>query len=134
MKALIVDTLPNQALQELKYAGIKISYDPKLKGINLAKEIYEFQPEVLVVRETTVDEQIIDSNDSLRFVVRAGTSVENIDFNHCSTRGIFVANCPKEITFALSEMTLGLMLAVDRRIVEGANMLKQGQWNAELFR
>jgi len=67
-------------------------------------------------------------------VVRAGTSVDNIDVDYCSRRGIFVANCPLEIANAISELTIGLILAIDRRIAEGVNMLKHGNWNAEMFR
>ena len=95
MKALIVDKFPDKGLLDLKDAGIQVSYDPKLKGINLAARNYDMQPEVLVVRETKIDQQVVDSNENLRLVIRAGTSVENIDIDYCSTKGIFVANCPK---------------------------------------
>lgn len=41
MKTLVVDTFPEAGLIDLKNAGIKVSYDPKLKGIQLAARIYE---------------------------------------------------------------------------------------------
>ena len=41
MKALIVDNFPDKGLLDLKDAGIQVSYDPKLKGINLAARIYD---------------------------------------------------------------------------------------------
>lgn len=65
--------------------------------------------------------------------MRAGAGYDTIDFNYCSTKGIYVANCPGKNANAVSELAMGLILAIDRRSAEGINMLKQGQWNKGMF-
>ena len=66
-------------------------------------------------------------------VVRAGAGFDTIDFNYCSTKGIYVANCPGKNASAVAELTMGLILSIDRRIAEGVNMLKNNQWNKGMF-
>lgn len=65
--------------------------------------------------------------------MRAGAGYDTIDFDYCSKKGIYVANCPGKNANAVSELTMGLILSIDRRIAEGVNMLKQGTWNKGMF-
>ncbi len=65
--------------------------------------------------------------------MRAGAGYDTIDFNYCSTKGIYVANCPGKNANAVSELAMGLILCIDRRIAEGVNMLKAGNWNKGMF-
>ena len=66
-------------------------------------------------------------------MVRAGAGYDTIDFNYCSTKGIYVANCPGKNANAVSELAMGLILMIDRRMAEGVNMLKSGNWNKGMF-
>jgi len=51
--------------------------------------------------------------------VRAGAGFDTIDVAHCSKLGIYVANCPGKNSAAVAELTMGLILSIDRRIAEG---------------
>lgn len=66
-------------------------------------------------------------------MVHAGDGNNTIDSNFCSTKGIFVANCPGSNSNAVAELAIGLMLSINRRIVEGVGMLKEGNWNKQKF-
>lgn len=114
-------------------SGIEVTYDAALQGDALAAKLAELQPEVLVVRSTKVPAQIVDASNNLQLVVRAGAGYDTIDFAYCSTKGIYVANCPGKNANAVSELTMGLILSIDRRIAEGVNMLKSGNWNKGMF-
>ena len=65
--------------------------------------------------------------------MRAGAGTDNIDVAYCSKNCIFVTNCPGKNSHAVAELALGLMLAVDRRIPDGVQQLKEGQWNKSSF-
>ena len=52
-------------------------------------------------------------------IVRAGAGFDTIDVTHAAKLGIFVSNCPGKNSAAVAELTLGLILSVDRRIAEG---------------
>lgn len=51
--------------------------------------------------------------------MRAGAGVDTIDVAHCSKNGVFVTNCPGKNSHAVAELTLALILAIDRRVAEG---------------
>jgi len=66
-------------------------------------------------------------------VIRAGAGVNTIDVSEAAARGIHVANTPGQNAAAVAELTLGLLLAVDRRIPAGASLLQEGTWNKKAF-
>ena len=133
MKVLVADQFSPAGMEEMKSAGIDVHYDAALAGDALGAKLAEVQPEVLVVRSTKVQQAQIDASTSLQLVVRAGAGYDTIDFNYCSTKGIYVANCPGKNANAVSELAMGLILCIDRRIAEGVNMLKAGNWNKGMF-
>jgi D-3-phosphoglycerate dehydrogenase len=65
----------------------------------------------------------------LALVVRAGAGYNTIDVEAASERGISVANCPGKNSIAVAELAFGLILALDRRVVDNAVDLKRGVWN-----
>ena len=52
-----------------------------------------------------------------------------IDVAAASARGIYVSNCPGRNAVAVAELTLGLILALDRRIPDNVAALRAGTWN-----
>lgn len=62
-------------------------------------------------------------------VVRAGAGYDTIDVAHCAKLGIYVTNCPGKNAHAVAELALGLILAIDRRIAENVQLLKECKWN-----
>lgn len=133
-RVLIADSFSKQGLAELENSGIEVTYDAELQGESLAEALAEVKPDVLVVRSTPVNQEIIDANDNLQLVLRAGAGYDTIDHDHCSRRGIYVANCPAVNANAVAELTMGLILSIDRRIAESTYQLKTGNWNKALFR
>lgn len=62
-------------------------------------------------------------------IVRAGAGYDTIDVAHCAKNGVYVANCPGKNAHAVAELAMGLILAIDRRIAENVQLLKEGKWN-----
>jgi D-3-phosphoglycerate dehydrogenase len=65
---------------------------------------------------------------ALGLIVRAGAGVNNIDVEAASERGVYVSNCPGRNAAAVAELAMGLVLALDRRIVDGTVALREGRW------
>ena len=133
MKVLVADQFSPAGMEDMQAAGIEVTYDAGLAGDSLAAKLGEVQPDVLVVRSTKVPQAIVDAATNLQLIVRAGAGYDTIDFNYCSTKGIYVANCPGKNANAVSELAMGLILMIDRRMAEGVNMLKSGNWNKGMF-
>ncbi len=63
----------------------------------------------------------------LKLVANYGTGVDNIDLETARNRGIIVTNTPGILTEDTADMTMALILAVPRRLVEGAHYLLEGR-------
>ena len=76
-----------------------------------------------------IDAALIEQAGSqLKLIASFGNGVDNIDVDAALRRGIAVTNTPGVLTDDTADMTLALILAVSRRIVEGANTLTAGEW------
>ncbi len=67
--------------------------------------------------------------DRLALVIRAGAGTNTIDTAAAAARGVLVANVPGRNSAAVAELTMGLLLAIDRRIPDNVADLRAGRWN-----
>jgi glyoxylate reductase len=67
---------------------------------------------------------LVRAGPNLKLVANFGNGVDNIDVKTALERGITVTNTPGVLTEDTADMTMALMLAVPRRLVEGAEELK----------
>jgi D-3-phosphoglycerate dehydrogenase / 2-oxoglutarate reductase len=86
-----------------------------------------------VVRSTRVAASVFAAADSLRLVVRAGSGTNTIDCDEATRTGVLVANVPGRNSLAVAELTLGLLLAVDRAIPDNTSELRAGRWDKRRF-
>lgn len=63
----------------------------------------------------------------LKLIANFGNGVDNIDVAAALARGIMVTNTPKVLTEDTADMTMALLLAVPRRLIEGAAILPEGK-------
>jgi glyoxylate reductase len=63
----------------------------------------------------------------LKLIANFGNGVDNIDVPAAMARGITVTNTPKVLTEDTADMTMALLLAVPRRLIEGAAILTEGK-------
>ena len=64
----------------------------------------------------------------LRLIASFGNGVDHIDLDAARRRGILVTNTPGVLTEDTADMTMALVLAVMRRLVEGARLVRAGEW------
>jgi glyoxylate reductase len=72
---------------------------------------------------------IAQSGERLKLIANFGNGVDNVDVTSALRRGITVTNTPGVLTEDTADMTMGLIVAVSRRIVEGAGAVVGGGWN-----
>lgn len=132
MKVLVVDKFPDAAIQRMKSLGLEVSYNPEMKGDALIEEVKKSGAEVLVVRSTKVTEPMLEGSH-LSLVIRAGSGYDTIDVAAASKRGIYVSNCPGKNSAAVAELAMGLLLALDRRLADNTQQLREKKWNKKEF-
>src|SRR5689334_11814186 len=75
-----------------------------------------------------INEAVLAQPDcKLRLIANFGNGVDNIDVTAAHARGITVTNTPKVLTEDTADMTMALILAVPRRLVEGTSILHEGK-------
>ena len=131
MKVLLADALPDAAVQQLEAAGDEVTRLPDLNADTLPDALAGH--EVLVVRSTKVTATALEAADKLGLIVRAGAGTNNIDGDRAAELGIFVCNVPGKNALAVAELTMGLLIAVDRHIAAGTADLRAGTWNKKAY-
>lgn len=118
MKLLVACPLPEPALDELRSPGVELVYLPRLAADELAARMRGVA--VLVVDRKRVSPEAIAAGDALQLIVRDGTTTSNIALEDAADRGVFVCNCPYRDAAAIAELTLGLLVALDRGLISQA--------------
>jgi len=85
--------------------------------------------DALVVRSAVqVDDALMEHAPKLRVIGRAGVGVDNIDAEAATRRGIVVMNTPGANAVAVAELTIGLMLAMARKLPAANSTMHAGKW------
>src|SRR5688572_30784716 len=75
-----------------------------------------------------INEAVINQPDvKVKLIAHFGNGVDNIDIEAAHKRGITVTNTPKVLTEDTADMTMALILAVPRRLIEGSSILTDGR-------
>ena len=71
---------------------------------------------------------LAQAGDRLKLIANYGAGVDHIDVQSARQRGVLVSNTPGVVTEDTADMTIGLILAVTRRIPEGLAVMQSGRW------
>ncbi|ODR95574.1 D-glycerate dehydrogenase [Methyloceanibacter stevinii] len=112
-------------LRELFDARLNLEDRPFTRDelIAAVKEANVLVPTVTDRIDRTVLSQ---AGPDLKLIAQFGTGVDNVDLDTARNRAIIVTNTPGVLTEDTADMTMALILAVPRRLTEGAELLKSG--------
>jgi glyoxylate reductase len=79
------------------------------------------------------DAATIDAGPRLSIIANVAVGYNNVDVRHAASRGIVVTNTPDVLTDAVADFTMGLILAITRRIAEGDRLVRRGGWGGWAF-
>lgn len=133
MNVLVADNIADVGIEELRSAGYTVVDQPELSGQALVDTLREERPDVLVVRSTRVTAEALEASSPLALIVRAGAGYDTIDVEGAAHRGIFVANCPGKNSVAVAELTMGHLVALDRRLPDNVIDARSGRWNKKEY-
>ena len=127
MRLLFADGLPERTIKDLEARGHECVVEPGLTPEDLPERVAGFDG--LVVRSTKVPAAVFAAGGRLALVIRARRGTNTIDTDAAAAQGVFVSNVPGRNAAAVAELTLGLLLAIDRRIADNVVDLRAGSWN-----
>jgi D-3-phosphoglycerate dehydrogenase len=138
MRVLVADAIAAEGVAYLRDHGFEVDVLAKPDRETLPARIGDY--DALITRsDTAVTPDLLHHARQLKIVGRAGVGVDNIDVEACSRRGIVVVNAPYGNVVSAAEHTIGVLLALIRRIPEAHQSLKALGWDrtfygAELYR
>jgi lactate dehydrogenase-like 2-hydroxyacid dehydrogenase len=84
---------------------------------------------LLCLLSDNIDAEAMDSLPKLRVISQYAVGVDNIDLDAATARGIPVGHTPGVLTEATADLAFGLLMAAGRRIAEGVENVKAGDWH-----
>jgi len=76
-----------------------------------------------------VDDALMAAAPRLRVISQMAVGYDNVDVAAATRRGIVVGNTPDVLTDATADMAFALLMAAARRLVEGVDYIRAGQWH-----
>ena len=107
---------------KLNLADIPMDHEALIEAVKTADVI------VPTVTDQIDDKLIAEAGDQLKLIANFGNGVDNIDVAAAANKGIAVTNTPNVLSEDTADMTIGLLIAVSRRFVEGAQAINKGRW------
>lgn len=130
-EVLVCDPLAPEGIEILQRAA-HVTVKTGLKEPELIAEVPKYDA-LLVRSQTKITRPVIEATHKLQIVGRAGVGVDNIDLAAATERGVIVVNSPAGNTVAVAELTLGMMLALVRRLVPASVSVGRGEWKKSQF-
>ena len=109
--------------------GVRLNVDDHPMSADELVEVVK-TAEVLVPTVTdAIDGKLIAAaGKQLKLIANYGTGVDHIDLAAARKKNIVVTNTPDVLTQDTADMTMALILAVPRRLVEGERVMRKGNW------
>jgi D-3-phosphoglycerate dehydrogenase len=128
--ARIFPTL-KELMAKVKMEGLEIVDNPYM-GQTLSEEnLLEIIAgvEACLVGDDYFTRKVLEKADSLKVIAKFGVGVDRIDLQAATEHGIIVANAPGTNKHAVADMTMGLILALARKIPYSHNkVVNEGFW------
>jgi len=95
----------------------------------LKRAIADCEVFVPTVTDIINSDVISAASKKLRLIANFGAGTDHIDINFAHERGIIVTNTPGVLTEDTADLTMALILAVPRRLVEGDRRARSGKFD-----
>lgn len=123
MKFQVLEPYSLSALSRLKAAP----------GLTLTESTRE--AEVLLIRsQTRIDKKFLDEAPNVKLIVTATSGFDHIDWRETQKRGIIATHTPEANAASTAELTIGLMIAFERKLFEAVKNVRGNQWRTGLKR
>lgn len=128
-RVLLTRALPEEATAVLrKHAELDVHEgDSPLSKAELIERVRGKQALVCQLTQR-VDAEVLGAGKDLRVVANVAVGFDNIDVKAATARGIAVTNTPGVLDETTADFTWALLLGVARRVVEGDQLARSGQW------
>lgn len=129
-KVLITDC-DHENIEIEKHIFSKNSVTFELKQCKTEEDIIKWGKgsEVFITQYAPITKKVLDSLPKLKFVIRYGVGVNNVDVEAGTERGVQICNVPDYGINEVADHAIALMLNFTRKIGMMNNYVRLGNWN-----
>lgn len=137
-KVFITSKLPSKIDRYLRSKGFTVSvYTGKepLSKNELIKKASKADG-IITLLSNKVDREVLDELSNCKVIANYAVGYNNIDIQYAKKKGIVVTNTPGVLSDATAELTIALILACTRRLIEAEKFMREGKfkgWMPDLF-
>ncbi len=133
-RVLITDDLSPVGLKILQETpGIEVDNRNK-PSPDEVREALKSADGIIIRSRTELTPQLLEGQQRLKVIVRAGVGVDNINLPAATREGIVVMNTPTGNTTSTAEHTITMMMALSRNVAAADASLKSGKWDRNKFK
>ncbi len=141
MKIYITRKIPEAGIKKLKDKGYEVTVNPLDKVLTKEELITALKGKnydaVLCLLTDKIDDEVLAAAGSkAKIFANYAVGVDNIDLPAAQKQGIMISNTPGVLTESVAELTIGLIFAITKRIVEADEFTRRGKfvgWAPMLF-
>jgi glyoxylate reductase len=140
MKVVVTTRIPRVGIDVLEDAGFEVVGNPTEKLLSLPelKDFVKGADGILCLLLDKINAEVIEAaGENLKIIANYGVGYDNVDLKAAEEKKIFVTNTPSEKSSqAVAEFTIGLTLTALKRIIEGDEFARKGNfggWKPEIF-
>jgi len=125
-----VSELGEKSLKESGFDIVRISPDERpINEEKMIRIIIKEMPKIVICGAEPITRNVMAACPNLRMVMKHGVGIDNIDIGAATELNIVVANAPGTNTESVADLTIALILALIRGVVDVANSTKTGGWD-----
>jgi phosphoglycerate dehydrogenase-like enzyme len=127
------ETAIRSRLRDLLERGGHHLFISNTRGLTDAELIQNVSDgDILLLSNRPLSRAVIEACPNLKLICVAFTGIDHVDQDACKARGIILHNAAGYALHAVSELAIGLMIALLRRIVSADATIRAGGDNREL--
>lgn len=129
MRIAVSRRIPDSGLDLLRgVADVRLWDEPLPPSRDELLELAEGADGLVSLLTDRIDGDLLDRLPNLRVVSNFAVGYDNIDVAACTERGVAVCTTPDVLTDTTADFAFALLMAVARRIREGADAVAAGEW------
>lgn len=137
MKVFVTREIAKPAIDLLKrnFDAIVYRKDQPIPRKELFRNVKDADGIVSLLTEN-FDKELIDHIPKCRIIANVAVGYNNIDIKYAAKKNIIVTNTPDVLTESTADLTMALVLACARRLIEGEDFLREGKfkgWKPKLL-
>jgi D-3-phosphoglycerate dehydrogenase len=133
MKALILAPFDQSILARLRQS-VEVIYEcwmdthRLLPADEFIDRIQGQDIEIIVIEADFIFREVFEKGNKLKLIAACRGNVTHVDMEAATEHGVLVVNTPARNATAVAELTVGLMLALIRKVPAAHQMVSTGKW------